>query len=121
VAVVDLLKARANTLIEIAQGAKLFYMTAPIHDKNSEEFGKMVQPAIYPMIHDFVELLQATDGTKESIAAAMKTALTKHSMKMPALAMPIRYLMFATTQTPAIDAMMAIIGKEEVLKRLSVI
>jgi glutamyl-tRNA synthetase len=39
---------------------------------------------------------------------------------MPALAMPIRYLMFATTQTPAIDAMMSIMGIEEVVKRLSI-
>ncbi len=121
VAVVDLLKARANTLIEIAKGAKLFYMEVPTHDKNSEEFGKMVQAEVYPAIHDFVELLQGNDGTKEAIAASMKATLTKHGIKMPALAMPIRYLMFATTQTPAIDAMMAIIGKEEVVKRLSII
>jgi glutamyl-tRNA synthetase len=51
----------------------------------------------------------------------MKELLTKHALKMPALAMPVRHLMFATTQTPAIDAMMAIIGKEEVIRRLSVI
>jgi glutamyl-tRNA synthetase len=119
--VVDLLKARANTLIEIAQGAKLFYMDAPVHDRHSEEFTHNVSVAIQPVINDFIELLTISDGTKESIAKAMKEVLTKHALKMPALAMPVRHLMFATTQTPAIDAMMAIIGKEEVIRRLSVI
>ena len=121
VKVVDLLKARANTLIEIAQGAKLFYMDPPQHDSQSEEFIKNVPPAIHPAIQDFVGLLNDSDGSKEAIAAAMKTVLGKYSVKMPALAMPIRYLMFATTQTPAIDAMMSIIGKEESIKRLSII
>jgi len=121
VQVVDLLKARANTLIEIAQGAKLFYMQAPQHDLQSAEFKANVLETIIPAIKEFTEGLKNTNGTKESIAAAMKEVLAKHSIKMPALAMPIRYLMFATTQTPAIDAMMAIIGKEEVIRRLSVI
>jgi glutamyl-tRNA synthetase len=121
VKVVDLLKARANTLIEIAQGAKLFYMDPPQHDVQSTDFIHHVQPSIVPAIQDFVGLLSASDGSKEAIAAAMKTTLGKHSLKMPALAMPIRYLMFATTQTPAIDAMMSILGKEESIKRLSII
>ena len=121
VQVVDLLKARANTLIEIAQGAKLFYMQAPQHDLQSADFKANVLETIIPAIKEFTEGLKNTNGTKESIAAAMKEVLAKHSIKMPALAMPIRYLMFATTQTPAIDAMMAIIGKEEVIRRLSVI
>jgi len=37
---------------------------------------------------------------------------------MPALAMPVRYALFATTQTPAIDAVLVILGKTETLKRL---
>lgn len=121
VQVVDLLKARANNLQEIAQGAKLFYMAAPLHDQHSQEFSENIPTAIYPVLQDFIQLLGQSDGSKSAIAADMKSVLQKHSLKMPALAMPIRYLMFATTQTPAIDAMMAIIGKEEVLKRLSVI
>ena len=74
-----------------------------LHDNQSEEFTKNVQPSIYPAIKDFVILLGESDGSKEAIAAAMKTVLGKYSIKMPTLAMPIRYLMFATTQTPAID------------------
>jgi glutamyl-tRNA synthetase len=33
--------------------------------------------------------------------------------------MPIRYALFATTQTPALDAVIAVMGKDEVIERLS--
>jgi glutamyl-tRNA synthetase len=121
VQVVELLKARANTLIEIANDAKLFYQASPQHDKNSEEFQKNVPQSIFPAIQDLIVQLQNSDGSKAAIAAAMKDVLVKHAIKMPALAMPVRYLMFATTQTPAIDAVMSIIGMQEVLRRLSII
>ncbi len=118
--VVDLLKGRANTLVEIAQGAKMFYAPAPIHQLDSEEFVKNVSPIVQTYIKDLVQLIKASDGTKEQIAAAMKEVLTKHGIKMPVLAMPVRYLMFATTQTPAIDAVLSMMGTEEVTKRLGI-
>lgn len=117
--VVDLLKDRANTLIEIAQGARLFYAKAPSPDELSgEHYQKLITPEIKPVIQDFIEVISASDGTKAAIAAAFKEVLAKHGLKMPALAMPVRFLMFATTQTPAIDAVLAIMGLEEVIKRL---
>ena len=121
VKVVDLLKGRANTLVEIAQGAKMFYATPPTHQLDGEEFVKNVPPAVKPYIGDLVALIKVTDGTKEQIAAAMKEVLAKHGIKMPVLAMPVRYLMFATTQTPAIDAVLSIMGSTEVEKRLGVL
>ena len=120
VQVVDLLKARANTLIEIAKDATLFYQPAPSHDLNSEVFQQNVPMAIFPVIQEFVSKVADLDGSKASYAQAMKEVLTQHGLKMPALAMPIRYLLFSTTHTPAIDAVMSILGKAEVLKRLSI-
>lgn len=121
VKVVDLLKGRANTMVEIAQGAKMFYGPAPDHQVTSEAFLANVPPTIFPAIKDLVAAMMLGDGTKESISAAMKAVLTQYSIKMPALAMPVRYLMFATTQTPAIDAVLSMMGKEEVTKRLNVV
>jgi len=119
VAVVDLLKGRANTLIEIAQGATLFYAEAPNHALTPrDQFEEKVPQAILPALDDFIDLLQKSDGSKERIAAIFKEVLATHGLKMPALAMPVRYLMFATTQTPAIDAVIAILGISEVVGRL---
>ncbi len=116
VAVVGLLKDRANTLIEIAEGARLFYMDRPQHSEADLEVN--VPSSTHAALADFIEALKAGDGSKTAVSAAFKEVLAKHGMKMPALAMPVRYAMFATTQTPAIDAVISLIGKEETILRL---
>jgi glutamyl-tRNA synthetase len=40
---------------------------------------------------------------------------------MPQLAIPLRVAVTGQTQTPAVDAVLALLGKETVLKRLSAI
>ncbi|MDZ4057457.1 MAG: glutamate--tRNA ligase, partial [Polynucleobacter sp.] len=116
VQVVALLKDRANTLIEIADGAKLFYLPAP--DFSKDEIDANIPKHIRPAIQDLIHAIEAGDGSKESYSAAFKAVLAQHQLKMPALAMPVRYALFATTQTPAIDAVLVILGKEETLQRL---
>jgi glutamyl-tRNA synthetase len=115
--VVGLLKDRANTLIEIAEGAKLFYLAAPTH--SSEDLAKNIPSTVIPAIQDLIEFLKESDPNKEAYSAAFKQVLAKHQLKMPALAMPVRYALFATTQTPAIDSVLVVLGKEEAIKRLS--
>ena len=116
VKVVALLKDRANTLLEIADGAKLFYMPAP--KLTVEQLQQNIPEAVKPAIRELMGLLKTTEPSKESIAAALKLVLTKHGLKMPALAMPIRYALFATTQTPALDAVIAVMGIDETVARL---
>lgn len=120
VKVVDLLKARSNTLVELAQAAKLFYMAPPLHQTQSKEYQDLITDAIKPAIRDLVQALKISDGSKESVGIAMKAVLSQHGLKMPALAMPVRYLLFSTTQTPAIDAVIFILGVDEVVQRLNV-
>jgi glutamyl-tRNA synthetase len=116
VGVVGLLKDRANTLIEIVEGAKLLYMDPPVH--SAADLQLNVPHAIHGAIKDFILALDASDGTKAGVGAAFKAVLAQHGLKMPALAMPVRYAMFATTHTPAIDAVISLIGKEETKQRL---
>jgi glutamyl-tRNA synthetase len=115
--VVGLLKDRANTLIEIAEGAKLFYLPAPDH--NVEQIAANIPASVVPALKDLIEALRNSDATKEAYGAAFKQVLAKHQLKMPALAMPVRYALFATTQTPAIDSVLVVLGRDEALKRLS--
>ena len=116
VGVVNILKDRANTLIEIAEGARLFYMDRPNH--SDADLAANIPEAAKPAISDFIAELEAGDGSKSAVSAAFKAVLAKHGLKMPALAMPVRYAMFATTQTPAIDAVISLIGIEETKERL---
>jgi glutamyl-tRNA synthetase len=116
VGVVNILKDRANTLIELAEGARLFYMDRPnlsVADRQTN-----IPESIHPVIRDLIADLEAGDGSKAAVSGAFKAVLAKHGLKMPALAMPVRYAMFATTQTPAIDAVISLIGIEETKQRL---
>jgi glutamyl-tRNA synthetase len=117
VEVVALLKDRANTLIEIAEGAKLFYLPAPEH--SAEQITANIPQEIVPAIKDLIAAISNAEHTKAAYGQAFKEVLAKHQIKMPALAMPVRYALFATTQTPAIDSVLVVLGKEEAVSRLS--
>jgi glutamyl-tRNA synthetase len=117
VQVVALLKDRANTLIEIAEGAKLFYLPAPQH--SAEQIATNIPTEIIPALKDLIEAVKSAEHTKSAYSAAFKEVLAKHQIKMPALAMPVRYALFATTQTPAIDSVLVVLGKGEAIERLS--
>jgi glutamyl-tRNA synthetase len=117
-AVVALLKDRANTLLEIVEGAKLFYQERP--QLSTQQIQENIPENVRPAIAEFREALKGQEAqSKEQVAAILKATLTNHNLKMPALAMPIRYALFATTQTPALDAAIATLGKEEVIERLA--
>ncbi len=116
VGVVNILKDRANTLIELAEGARLFYMDRPNHSAADRQAN--IPESVHPVISDLIAELEAGDGSKAAVSGAFKAVLAKHGLKMPALAMPVRYAMFSTTQTPAIDAVISLIGIEETKQRL---
>ncbi|MBY0345722.1 MAG: glutamate--tRNA ligase, partial [Neisseriaceae bacterium] len=54
----------------------------------------------------------------ETIHALFKPFCTEEGIKMGQLGMPLRLLVCGTTQTPSVDAVLAIIGQQEVLARL---
>ena len=117
--VVGLLKDRANTLLEIADGAKLFYAPAPQH--SAEQIAAHIPAAIKPALTDLKRAIGGCEASKEAYAAVIKAILAEHQIKMPALAMPLRFALFATTQTPAIDAVMSLMGWEACTERLNLV
>jgi glutamyl-tRNA synthetase len=56
---------------------------------------------------------------RKSIAAAIAEVLKATGLKMPALAMPVRLLVTGRTQTPSLDAVLELIGRDTVLARLT--
>ena len=56
---------------------------------------------------------------RKSLAAALGAVLKATGLKMPELAMPARLLVTGRTQTPSLDAVLELIGREAVLGRLA--
>lgn len=113
--VIGLMKDRASTVKEIADGAAMFYV-APVPD--AQALAQHVTDAVRPALAEFAAALRTAEWTKESIAAALKAVLGAHKLKMPQLAMPVRLLVAGTTHTPSIDAVLLLFGREIVVSRI---
>ena len=111
--VVALLKDRASTVPQLADEAMLFYALAV--DPGTPDWGLEVSKAL--------RMLKAKLATvpweRAAIGEAIKEAVKSNGLKMPQLAMPLRRLVTGRTQTPSIDAVLELIGRESVLLRLS--
>jgi glutamyl-tRNA synthetase len=55
---------------------------------------------------------------KAAISAALKETLAACGMKMPQVAIPLRVVLLGQPQSPAIDAVVEVLGRAEVLARL---
>ena len=108
--VVALLKERASTLAQLKDEAQLFSS----------------YPAQAPAVEfdrGAFQMLQAklAEGAWErgAIGAAIKDVAKASGLKMPAIAMPLRLMTTGRAQTPSIDAVLELLGREVVLKRLA--
>ena len=63
-------------------------------------------------------LAEAKAWDRAALSGAMKATLASSGLKMPQLAMPLRVLVAGRAQTPSIDAVLELLGRETVLARL---
>ncbi len=110
-----LFKDRCDTTIALAQWATKFYGDVT---PDAAELAQHVTDAVRPAVAMLAEKLSACNWDKASIAAAIKEVLTAHGLKMPQLAMPVRVLVMGTAQTPSLDSVLEICGREKVFARL---
>ena len=114
-AICALFKDRCDTTVVLADWAAAFYaQVAP----QPEDLAKHLTDAVKPAIAAFAAKLAEGEWSKEAIAAAMKATLAEFGLKMPALAMPVRVLVMGTPQTPSVDAVLFLQGREKVLTDL---
>ena len=114
--VLALLKERANTVNELADAAMLFYRSPqPDAALMTQHFTDAVKPALA----QFAERCATVEWSKEALAAMIKEVLAANGMKMPQLAMPLRLMLTGQLQTPAIDAVLQLFGRETVLARVN--
>ncbi len=116
-AVAQLMRDRGNTVREISALAAMFYVEPqPDPTLIAEHVTEAVKPAFKTLTD---KLKAAATWDKANISAAVKEALAAHGLKMPQLAMPVRLLTVGKLQTPSVDAVLELLGREVVLKRLA--
>ncbi|WP_187367155.1 glutamate--tRNA ligase [Massilia mucilaginosa] len=114
-AALALMKDRTNTINELADAAMLFYRTP---QPDAALMTQHLSDAVKPALAQFAERCATVEWTRDALAAMIKEVLAAHTIKMPVLAMPLRLLLTGQLQTPAIDAVLVLLGRELVLSRL---
>jgi glutamyl-tRNA synthetase len=114
--VIALMKDRTNSIVELADAAMLFYREPKA---DPALVAQHMTEAARAALRQFAEAAKTVDWTKEAIAALMKQVLADHQMKMPQLAMPLRLAVTGQLQTPSVDAVLALFGRDEVLQRVA--
>ncbi|MBF6616344.1 MAG: glutamate--tRNA ligase [Candidimonas sp.] len=117
-AVMALLKDRAETLEQLADGAMLF--CAPFSPADPELQAQYLDDGAKSLLAAFAaKASDLAEWNTESLDGLIKELLTEHGVKMPKLGLPLRLAVTGQKQTPAIGAVLAIIGRERVLQRLA--
>jgi glutamyl-tRNA synthetase len=113
--IMTLLKDRARTLNELADEAMLFFVEPHIDPDLLRQHltGKSLEA-----VSEFAKAAAVIPWERAAIAALNKQLIGDFGVKMPALAIPLRVAVTGRTQTPSIDAVLELIGKEPVLARL---
>ena len=113
--VIALLKERAHTINELADTAMLFYRQ-PQPDAALLE--KHLTAESLEALRVYTENCETVEWNKDAISVMTKEVLAGHKLKMPQLAMPLRLILTGQLQTPSIDAVIALFGRDTVLSRL---
>lgn len=113
--IVALYKERAQTLVELTDAVEqLQGHPQPAAELKAQHLTDQTRL----ILGVFRSALATVAWDVSSIAAALKATLAEHGAKMPALAMPVRLALAGQTQTPSVDALIALFPREEVLKRI---
>ncbi|MFQ1062811.1 glutamate--tRNA ligase [Bordetella trematum] len=115
--ILALFKDRAETLEQLADDAMLF--CGPYQPAPDELVQQHLTPAAREALAAFAAAASQTDWTREAVSALIKAQLAERGLKMPQLAIPLRVAVTGRAQTPAVDAVLVLLGKDEVLKRLA--
>jgi glutamyl-tRNA synthetase len=114
-AVIGLYKERVATLNELADAAESFYVD--LHPP-ADLLAQHLTPAARAALADLRKRLAAADWSKAALSQAIKETLAATALKMPQVAIPLRVALLGQPQTPSIDAVLEVMGRELVLTRL---
>jgi glutamyl-tRNA synthetase len=114
-AVIDLYKERAHTLNELANSIAYFYQK-PLVDQVAAE--KHLTAEIKPAMQKLTEALSKVEWQAEAIHHVLNDVVTEFQLKFPKVAMPLRVMLTGIAQSPSIDQVMVLLGRDEVMMRI---
>ncbi len=114
-AVAELLRERAPTLKKMAQMARYCFIAPQI---DNALLAQHLNDANRAAIAWVSEQLSAIEWSKTALAAMLKEAQTKFSVKTPQVMMPLRVMLTGSAQAPAVDALLLTLGRATATARI---
>lgn len=114
--IVNIIKERVSTIMQLADESSYFFVYQQPSDELKTQYLGIETGAL---IEDLKKIFAVTEWNRQAIHDAIKVIASAHNIKLPKVAMPLRVMITGRTQTPSIDSVLELIGKEEVLKRIN--
>ena len=114
--VAELYRERATTLVEMAESAHYLYRRPEIPEPLRAQH---LAGGAAAMLQTLALRLAAIDWTREAIASTLKSFALEQGIKLPQVMMPVRVAVSGSASTPAVDAVLAVLGREPTLERLT--
>jgi glutamyl-tRNA synthetase len=116
--VAELFRDRIATLSEMADAAHYFYGD-PTHAINvPTKFAEVMTDPVRSALPELLAAFESVEWSREAIGAAIKSVAAKCGLKTSQLMMAARALVTGEPQTPPIDAVLALLGRQHTIDRL---
>ena len=116
--VIAFVKDRAHNLNDLATECAYFYQKATPLEKDVAKHWDEDAPARMARFAEKLAALPESDWTAEKIHELFAPFCEAEGIKMGKLGMPLRLAVCGTAKTPSVDMVLAMLGKDEVLKRM---
>lgn len=116
---IQLFKNRSSTVLELVE-----YISVFCH-KSDIAFEEILPSLSYKvccailLFRSELDVLSSCNWTKDGIKMVIKKVLEYYCLDMIELAKPLRQILFGVSQTPSLDQMIFILGKEYTLERFN--
>jgi glutamyl-tRNA synthetase len=115
--VIETLKPRSKTLIEMAEGALFYFMEDVVYEEAAAK--KFLTPDMVLPVKLLAEKLKALeDFTEKNLEDIFKAVMEETGLKLGKIAQPVRVALTGKTASPGIFEMIEILGKDAVAKKL---
>lgn len=116
-AVIKLVGERCNTLVELAQQSRYFYQDFEAFDADAAK--KHLRPVAKEALALALTKVEALgEWNTENLHQVIADTCTELDLGMGKVGMPLRVAVTGQGQSPSVDAVMNLIGKERVVARL---
>lgn len=117
VKIVENLRERAKTLVELADSADYFFADEVEYEETARK--KFLTPEALPVLETLVEKLSSlNDFTVPALQKIFGDIIERRGLKLVQVAQPVRVALTGGTVSPGIFEVMEILGKERVMERL---